>query len=143
MQRRVGRSGETHVDDARMRLGRPVDAPEDRERRALRARLRRVERARAEDAGLWRDAANTPMRGDRAGDRGAMRARRSRPADRVEARRHRAGEIGMRLVDRGVDDRHQNLVADRGPARRVDAQLGQRIFGAPASAGGATSSCSA
>jgi hypothetical protein len=50
------------------------------------------------------------VRGDRAGNAGAVRMRRRRAAERVVFLGDDAGEIGMLGVDLGIDHRHRHVI---------------------------------
>jgi hypothetical protein len=46
----------------------------------------------------------------------------------IEIGRNRAGEIGVRSVDSGIDHRHQNAVPGRQPMGGEEIELGRRVL---------------
>ena len=76
----------------------------------------------------WRRAHQPRMRGDRAGDRGAVLMRLLRLAERVERADDHARKLGMAEVDAGIDHRDQDRVAVGERVRLADAELGERVL---------------
>ena len=92
-------------------LHRPVDALEDVERGALGGRRVAGEGVHGEQPRGRRGPEQPLVRGDRARHAGAVRVRLFRRADRAEALRHHALEVGMRGVDFRIDHRDRDIGA--------------------------------
>ncbi len=76
-----------------------------------------------------RDAHELAVRGDGAGDRGAVRMRRIAAGKRVKAFYNGAVEVAMLGVDFGIDHGNRDGFSGRDLMRLLDLQLGQNILG--------------
>ncbi len=112
LQHRIIGAGEAHIDDA----GAAFDGPFEARENVLGGGLRRFCGVRAEGMdgeylGAGRNAHEPTVRSDRAGHAGAVGMRLVGAPDRIELIGDRAGEIGMLVVDRGIDDGDEHVVA--------------------------------
>ena len=88
----------------------------------------RTERPDRQEPDARRGAQHRAARRDRAGHAGAVRMRRASSAGRRNSADDRAGEIGMRGIDAGIDHRDQHAVAGREPMRLGEIELLRRIL---------------